>query len=285
MADPDFPAAPEPLLWIPSDAGRPLYTSHHLKPGWRAWTAAAVIWAIAFLVELRTFTVATALAGSVIPVGIVIVGICYGLLASARFRVCERGLVMDRLYARRGAYVLPYATIDPATVRVHTHIRRIPYRYSATQAALRWKAHPLMADYVTASQATAAWVGLRRPLNIRSAPGIRYDISFRGLHPVLASPAYRAKPATRQVPARAPTLLHVWSTAAQDPVLRPVISYHGVPVIRWFIGTDHPEKLLPELERVMTAAGIPGAAGLAGRGLAQRYDEQPRTIPADAAWW
>jgi hypothetical protein len=285
MAEPDSLPAPEPLLWTPSDAGRPLHTSHHRTPGWRAWIAAAVIWAAVFLVELRTSTIAMAVAGSVIPVGIVIVGVGVGFAASARFRVCERGLVMDTLYGTRGLYVVPYATIDPASVRVHTHVRRVRYRYKARQAVLRWAAHPPMAGYVIASQAIRRWAGPPRPLNIRGAPGIRYGISFRGLHPVLASPAYRARPATRRAPAPAPALLHVWSTAAKDPVLRPVISYRGVPVMRWFIGTSHPEKLLPELERAMTAAGIPGAAGLAGRGMADPYVEQARVIPADPALW
>ncbi len=284
MSGPDSPSAPEPLLWTPSDAGRPLFTGHHLKPGWRAWIAAAVIWAIVFLLEVRTSPIATAVAGSVIPVA-VIVGACFGFLASARFRVCDRGLVMDTRCARHRVYVVPYATIDPASVRVYTHIRRVPYRYNAAQAVRRWTAHPPMADYVATSQTVRQWAGVPRPLNLRGAPGIRYAISFRGLHPVLASPAYRARPATRQVPAPAPTVLRVWSAAAKDPVLRPVISYHGVPVVRWFIGTDHPEKLLPELERAMTAAGIPGAAGLAGRGVADPYDERPRTIPADPAFW
>lgn len=274
------------VLWHRQNAGKPLHTSHHLFPGRSSWIAALVIWTCIFLLAWHGGHDAEgALSASAFAVVIVIIIPFYGFLASARLQSCERGIVMDTLHADRGAYIVPFATIDPASFRVHTHVRRLPYRYNAIQAKTRWNEHPAMAEYVRGSQTARLWAGPPIPLNIRGAPAIKYNISFRGLHPVLASPSYRAKAATGIVPARTPALLAAYNVAITDPALRDVVDYDGYPAMRWCIGTNHPEKLLRQIEDAMTRAGVPGAAGLTERALADVYDEQPNTIPADPALW
>jgi hypothetical protein len=273
------------VLWHRENAGKPLHTSHHLFPGRSSWVAAIIIWAFLFLLAWHGHNAEEALSVSAFALVIVLIIPFYGFLASARFRSCERAIVLDILYAGRSAYIVPFATIDPASFRVHTHWKRLPYRYKPLLAKATWAEHPAMAEYVLNSHDARWWTGHPTALNVRGAPYSKYCISFRGLHPVLASPAYRAKAATGVVPARTPALLAAYNAAITDPDLRDVVAYDGYPAMRWCIGTSHPEKLLRQIEDAMTRAGAPGAAGLTDRALADVYDEQPRTIPADPALW
>jgi hypothetical protein len=55
--------------------------------------------------------------------------------------------------------------------------------------------------------------------------------------------------------------------------------------MRWFLATDHPERMLAAVEEAMVAAGFADAAGMTKRAMADPYMEQPRTIPADPALW
>jgi hypothetical protein len=209
-------------------------------------------------------------------------------VAAVRVTVCERALIMDTLLPPGRSYVVPYEALDPSSVILHSppaHSSQ-PYKLRASGEG-KWP-DPAMNRYIAASQ-SQSMLTRPAPLNVRAASWIHYGISFRGLHPVLASPYYRAKGITRllgrQIPPRLPGLMQAWYAVRESPRYRTAVSYHDYPVIRWVLRTEHPERLLRALENAMVSGGFPDAAGMTDRALSRPYAGKPRVIPDDPAVW
>jgi hypothetical protein len=235
-------------------------------------------------------------AGALVPalymLVIVAVGLAYpfAALVGTRIRVCERGLVIGTLPGKRNRFFIPYATIDPGSAMVHPVPRRGgAYRYkpiAVMNATYPW---PGMSGLVLATCPVRPRFGTGlpygQPLNVWGAPYSRHGISFRGLHPVFASPWWRTRPAVRDHPPRAQWVLGALRPLLDHAELRRVVSRNDQPMMRWMIGTDRPERLLRMIEEAMVAAGVPGAEGFAGRALSHPYDRPPKDIPADPDLW
>jgi hypothetical protein len=282
----EHPEAPDPgaALWQPAQAGAVRYRVHHLAPRRRAWRLVAGVMAVfAPVAVLFGFSggpwgigvLEAAWTLLILPQALIIFGL-------TRIRVCERALVLDRMFAGT-AYVIPYATIDPASVMIDWKPKwgsAFRYRIGTGHKDYPWAA---MAHYVIASQTVLTRTSWKspQPLNVRRAPWSRCLVSARGLHPLLASVHYRAK----NHGGRMRLMFQAWIETRQLAELRPVTTFGGVPVMRWLLGSDHPEKLLAEIEHAMVAAGFSGASGLTARALATSYDQPPKTVPADPALW
>ena len=215
----------------------------------------------------------------------------FAATVGARIRVCENGLIVSTAGGRRGQYFIPYATIDPGSVMVHPVPKRGgSYRYKPA-AAMNEELYPwpAMSRFILATcPLRPRWqsgLPYGSPLNLWRAPYSRHGISFRALHPVFASPWWRARPAERGHPARAQWVLGALRPLLEYPELVPVLVHREQPVMRWMFGTDRPEELLGAIEQAMTAAGVPGAAGFAARALARPYDRPEKDIPADPQLW
>jgi hypothetical protein len=283
-----------PFLWKLDDAGKVLYSERICKLNRRTWAVIAAL--LAFMLP---FAVIVAVAGPQLLIfsavllqaawtAIIVIPITVMML-TMRVRVCERGLIVETTVLWHFVAIIPYAAIDPATVMVHWRsLRAAIYRYRFMTAASRKYPWPGMVSYILVSQTglRIRFSGPPSPLNVFASPSTPLGISFRGMHPVLASPRYRDKGSRRGGKGRGVLALEAWNGVRQIPELKDVVTYCGVPVMRWVIGTDNPEHLLRELENAMVAAGIPDAAGLTDRALANPWpDLPPRSIPADPALW
>jgi hypothetical protein len=214
------------------------------------------------------------------------------MVLSVRFLVCEHGLVISALGGQRNQFFIPYATIDTASVMHHPVARRGgSYRYKPVALAQEEYPWPPMRDYLLADcplkprLSFSAGPRFGSPLNLWRAPHNRHAVSFRALHPVFASPYWRARPPVRDLPARAQWVLRELRRLLRYPELVPVLVHRDQPVMRWMLGSNRPSELLTVIEQAMTAAGVPGAAGFAARALARPYDRPPRDIPADPQLW
>ncbi len=279
-----------PVLWTRGDAGRVLYTNHHLRLNGRGLLAV-----LAFFLVVALITVLPAVLTSGVSVGVpiivvlVVAGVAWGAAVSAvRVRICERALVMDSPFLKRRSFVVPYATLDPNSVILHSPQSHAWYPYRLRNSGQGKWPDPAMNGYIAVTQAIGRLTSAN-PLNVRAASWIHYAVSFRGLHPVLASPYYRAKGQTRRVGVRlSPRLLalmETWAVVRGIPQYRHAVAYRDYPVIRWIISTDHPERLLRALEQAMISAGFPGAAGMTDRVVSHPYASKPRVIPDDPAVW
>lgn len=285
-----LPPELQPVLWTPHDAGPVLYTSHHVRLNRRG-----LLGLLLFLLFTALIIVLPAILTSGVSAGIpgiallVVVGIGWGAGVSAmRVRICERALILDTPFLKSRPFVVPYATLDPDSVLLHSPQAHAWYPYRLRNSGEGKWPDPAMNGYIAVTQAIRRLTPAN-PLNVRAASWIHYGVSFRGLHPVLASPYYRAKgPARRlgvRLPPRLPVLMETWEKVRDMPRYRHAVSYHGYPVIRWIISSEHPERLLRALENAMIGSGVPGAAGMTDRALARPYASKPRTIPDDPAVW
>jgi hypothetical protein len=293
MTSGDF-AEPAVLIRTEAEAGRVRRVVHPLRLNPRGLAGFLVAWlclpVIVFLVALAGHT------GALVPALYLLViaaaGIAYpfAALTGTRIRICEQGLIVSTWPGKRNRFFIPYATIDPGSAMVHPVPRRGgAYRYKATTALNADYPWPAMARLVLATcpvrPRLAVGPPYGQPLNVWGAPYSRHGISFRGLHPVFASPWWRTRPAVRGHPARAQWVLGALRPLLDRPELLPVVIHNDQPVMRWMFGTDRPELLLGAIEEAMVAAGVPGAGGFAGRALGCPYDRPPKDIPADPGLW
>jgi len=187
-------------------------------------------------------------------------------------------------------FFIPYSTIDPGSVMVHPVPRRGgAYRYKPVAAMNEAYPWPAMSKLILATCPVRprflSGVPYGQPLNVWGAPYSKHGISFRGLHPVFASPWWRSRPAVRGHPARAQWALGALRPLLDYPELRPVVIHDDQLVIRWMFGTDRPDLLLGAIEEAMVAARVPGAQGFTARALGTPYDRPPKEIPADPRLW
>jgi hypothetical protein len=291
------PAFPEPAVLIGSvaEAGRvrqvirPGRLNARAAGGWlAAWlflpvvAAAISLGAHAGLVPFLVLLVVAALA----------LAFPFAAVLGVRFQVCEHGLVISGLGGQKNQFFVPYATIDTNSVMFHPVARRSgSYRYQPVALAQETYPWPAMPGYLLADcplKPRLAFGGGPRfgsPFNLWRAPHNRHVISFRALHPVFASPYWRARPAVRDLPPRGQWVLRELSRLLQHPELVPVLVYRDQPMMRWMLGTNQPTELLTAIEQAMTAAGVPGAAGFGGRAVARPYDRPQKDIPADPQLW
>jgi hypothetical protein len=277
------------IMWSPTDAGRTLYTSHYGRLNRRGVTILLTAFMIMCLVTVLPAWLAHGGvdAAELLPLPVLTVGACGLWISSMRIRLCEHGLIVEPFrLIKSSSYVVPYDTIDPDSVLVAAPGSQVAFPYNVVGSRL-WGNH-VMKRYVDLSQKSYIMAIVPNPMNIFGAPGSRYQVTFRGLHPVIAGPRWRFRGSTNTltgVPSRLEGLMHNWALLTTDPTFGPAVTARGVPAIRWFIGTDHPEPLLRALEAAMTAAGIPGAAGLADRALASPVFYKRRTLPDNPAQW
>jgi hypothetical protein len=290
MPDTREPIQPDPraVLWTPQDAGAVRYTVRHLKPSRRAWKFTVLLLLLFLPIAVITGILGQPLDGLWLELAwaVVIVVPILLVFSASRVLVCERALVFDRM-ARRSAYVVPYATIDPATPMIDWRPAwGAAYKYKVTGQPKRypWTA---MGRYVAVTQSRLRQgpFSTPTPLNVRRAPYSRCVICVRGLHPVLASLHYRGRRSDGQLGKRAALVVGAWEETRQSPTLLPVTTFGGAPVMRWLVGTDQPAELLRELEQAMIAAGFTHANGLTAHALARPYEQPARSIPADPGLW
>jgi hypothetical protein len=219
-------------------------------------------------------------------------GIAYPFAAvtGTRIRICDHGLIVSTIPGQRSRFFIPYATIDPRSVMVHpVPARGGSYRYKPIAAEHEKYPWPAMSRFILAAcpvrPRSLSGEPYGQPLNVWRAPYSKHWISFRGLHPVFASPWWRTRPAVRGHPARAQWVLGAMRPLLDYPELRPVLIHNDQPVMRWMFGTDQPEQLLRAIEEAMVAARMPEAQGFAARALANVYDRPPKDIPADPQLW
>lgn len=293
---PPEPAAfPEPavLIQTEAEAGQ---VRQVLQP-FRLTARAVAGWLIAWLfLPVIVLLIGLGAHAGVTPflylLVIAAVGLAYPFAAvvGTRIRVCEHGLIVSTTGGQRSRYFIPYATIDTSSAMVHPVARRAGYyRYRPVAAATAEYPWPAMSDFILAACPLRPRLALGppygSPLNLWRAPHTRHAISFRGLHPVFASPWWRTRPAVRGHPARAQWVLGALRRLLAYPELVPVLIHHDQPVMRWMLGTNRPEELLGAIGQAMTAAGVPGAEGFAARALARPYDRPEKDIPADPQLW
>jgi hypothetical protein len=289
----DF-AEPKVLIGTAAEAGRVRQVVYPLRLNGRGLAGFLAAWlflpAVVFLAALAGS------AGALVPALYMLViaaaALAYPLaaLTRTRIRVCERGLIIDALPGKRNRFFIPYATIDPGSAMVHPVPRRGgAYRYKPVTALTETYPWPAMSGLILATcplrPRLAVGEPYGQPLNIWGAPYSKHGISFRGLHPVFASPWWRARPAARGNPPRAQWVLGALRPLLDHRELRPVLIRDDQPVMRWMLGTDRPEQLLAAIEEAMVAAGVPGAAGLAAVAIGRPYDRPPKDIPADPELW
>ena len=282
------------LIRTEADAGRVRQTVHPFRLNGRGLAGFLAAWLCLPVIVLLIALAAG--AGALVPalylLVIAAVGLAYPFAATVgtRIRICERGLIVSTIPGKRTSFFIPYATIDPGSVMVHPVPRRGgAYRYKPIAAMKEDYPWPAMSSLILATcpvrprfQAGAPY---GQPLNVWGAPYSRHGISFRGLHPVFASPWWRARPAVRGHPPRAQWVLGAVRSLLDHPELIPVLIHNDQPVMRWMLGTDRPAELLGAIEAAMMAAGLPGAKGLADRALKSPYDRSPKDIPADPRLW
>jgi hypothetical protein len=290
----DFPE-PTVLIATADEAGRVRRTIYPLRLNSRGLAGFLVAWLILPAIVLVT-GLASGAAGALVVALYMLAGatvlIAYplGAYAGTRIRVCERGLIVSSLPRKRTRFFIPYATIDTGSVMVHPVPRRGgAYRYKALTAMTEEYPWPAMSRLVIATcpvrPRLAAGRSYGQPLNVWGAPYSKHGISFRAVHPVFASPWWRARPAVRGHPARAQWVLGTLRPLLDYPELLPIMLHDDQPVMRWMFGTDRPDQLLEAIEEAMTVAGIPGAQGFTARALAHPYDRPPKDIPADPELW
>ena len=288
-----FPEPPA-LIRNEAEAGRVRQTVHPLRLNGRGLVGFLIAW---LFLPLIVFLIALgAGAGALVPalylLVIAAVGLAYPFAAivRTRIRICEHGLIVSTLPGKRARFFIPYATIDPGSVMVHPVPRRGgAYRYKALTALTEDYPWPAMSKLILATCPVRPRFSFGppygQPLNIWGAPYSKHGISFRGLHPVFASPWWRARPAVRGFPPRAQWVLSAMRPLLDYPELIPVVFHNDQPVMRWMFGTDQPAQLLMAIEEAMVAAQVPGAPGFAARALNTPYDRSPKEIPADPSLW
>ena len=289
----DFPE-PAVLIRTAADAGRVRQTIHPFRLNGRGLVGFLIAWlilpVIVFLIALASG------AGALVPalylLVIAAVGLAYPFAAvvGTRIRICDYGLIVSTLPGKRARFFIPYSTIDPGSGMLHPVPRRGgAYRYKPIAAMNETYPWPAMSRFILATCPVRprflSGVPYGQPLNVWGAPYSKHGISFRGLHPVFASPWWRTRPAVRGHPARAQWVLGALRPLLDNPELRPVLIHNDQPVTRWMFGTDRPDVLLGAIEEGMVAAGIPGAHGFAARTHATPYDRPPKDIPADPRLW
>jgi hypothetical protein len=287
---------PEPAVLVrtEAEAGRVRQTVHPLRLNGRGLAGFLTAWlclpVIVFLIALAGS------AGALVPALYLLViaaaGLAYPLvaLAGTRVRICEHGLIVSTLPGKRARFFIPYATIDPGSVMLHPVPRRGgAYRYKPLTAMNEAYPWPAMSKLILATcpvrPRLLPGMPYGQPLNIWGAPYSKHGISFRGLHPVFASPWWRTRPAVRGYPPRAQWVLSALRPLLDRPELIPVVTHDDQPVMRWMFGTDRPDRLLNAIEEAMVAAQVPGAEGFAARALSSPYDRPPKDIPADPRLW
>ncbi|WP_141955368.1 hypothetical protein [Actinoallomurus bryophytorum] len=286
---------PESLIQSVAQAGAVRSTIYPLKPNRRGWAGIAAFWLV-LPVTVLVISLAASVHGALDPffimLGIATLGVLYPVLAlvRTRIRICEHGLIVDSVPGRSRRFLIPYLTIDSGSVMVHpTPSRGGAYRYKPLTAATKRYPWPGLDRFVLAACPLRPKISLGppygQPLNIWGAPYSRHGISFRALHPVFASPWWRARPAVRDHPPRAQWVLGTLRMLLDRPELRPVLVFNDQPVMRWMFGTDRPEDLLREIETAMVASGVAEAAGFAAHAMANPYDRPPRDIPDDPQLW
>lgn len=289
---------PEPpsLIANEAEAGRVRQTVYPLRLNGRGLAGFLIAWlflpVIVFLVALAGGSTGGALVPALYILVIAAVGLAYpfAALVGTRIRICEHGLIISTLPGKRARFFIPYATIDPRSVMVHPVPRRGgAYRYKALTALNEDYPWPAMSKLILATCPVRPRVSVGppygQPLNVWGAPYSRHGISFRGLHPVFASPWWRARPPVRGHPARAQWVLSGIRPLLDYPEWIPIVWHNDQPVMRWMLGTDRPVDLLNAIEAAMVAAQVPGAENLTARGLANVYDRPPKDIPADPNLW
>jgi hypothetical protein len=298
---------PEPAMLIKNaaEAGPVRTTVHPLRLNGRGVAGFGIAWlclpVIVFLVGLAGS--AGALVPALYMLVIAAVGLAYPLAAliGTRIRICENGLVVSTLTGKRGRFFIPYASIDMGSVMVHPVPRRGgANRYKALTALREDYPWPAMSELILATCPVRPRIAVGppygQPLNVWGAPYSKHGISFRALHPVFASPWWRARPAIQlsasrwgrramQHPARAQWVLSAMRPLLNYPGLVPVVIHNDQPMMRWMFGTDRPDQLLRVIEEAMVAAGVPGAHGFTARALASPYDRPPTEIPAEPELW
>lgn len=290
----DFPE-PTVLIATADEAGRVRRTIYPLRLNRRGLAGFLVAWLILPAIVLVT-GLASGAAGALVVALYMLAGatvlIAYplGAYARTRIRVCEHGLIVSSLPRKRTRFFIPYATIDTGSVMVHPVPRRGgAYRYKALTAMTEEYPWPAMSRLIIATcpvrPRLATGPSYGQPLNVWGAPYSKHGISFRAMHPVFASPWWRARSAVRGHPARAQWVLGTLRPLLDYPELLPIMLHDDQPVMRWMFGTDRPDQLLDAIEEAMTAAGIPGAQGFTAHALAHPYDRPRKDIPADPELW
>jgi hypothetical protein len=287
---------PEPavLLRTEAEAGQVRQTVHPFRLNRRGLAGFLVAWlflpVVVFLVALAGG------AGALVPALYILVIAAVGLaypfaaLVGARIRMCEHGLILSTLPRGRASFFIPYTTIDTGSVMVHPVPRRGgAWRYKPMTAMNEGYPWPAMSQLILATCPVRprflSGAPYGQPLNVWGAPYSKHGISFRGLHPVFASPWWRARPAVRGHPARAQWVLGALRPLLEYPELIPVMIHQDQPMMRWMLGTDRPAQLLEAIENAMVADRVPGAEGFAARALSSPYDRSPKDIPTDPRLW
>jgi hypothetical protein len=284
---------PAPLIGSEAQAGRVRQVVYPFRLNARGAVGWLVAWlflpVVVLLISLAAHAGITAFLYLLV---IAAVGLAYPFAATVgtRVRVCEYGLIVSTVGGQRSRFFIPYATIDPGSAMVHPVPRRGgDYRYKPAAAMTAGYPWPAMSKFILATcplrPRFLSGLPYGSPLNLWRAPYSRHGISFRGLHPVFASPWWRARRAERGHPARAQWVLGALRPLLEYPELVPVVVHHDQPMMRWMIGTDRPEELLGAIEQAMAAAGVPGAQGFAARALTRPYDRPQQEIPADPQLW
>jgi hypothetical protein len=286
-------AFPEPAVLIKTaaGAGRVRQVVHPFRLNARGAAGWLVAWlAVPVVVLLISLGVHAGAAPFLYLLVIAAAALAYPFAATSgmRIRVCERGLIVSTLPGGRSRFFIPYATIDPDSAMVHPVPRRGgDYRYQPAAAMTATYPWPAMSKFILATcplrPRFLSGLPYGSPLNVWRAPYSRQAVSFRGLHPVFASPWWRARPAVRGHSARAQWVLGALRPLLEYPELVPVVMHHDQPVMRWMFGTDRPEELLGAIEQAMTAAGVRGAEGFTAR--ARLYDRPQKEIPAVPRLW
>ena len=270
-------------------------TIYPLKPNGRGWAGIAAFWLV-LPTTVLVISLAASVHGALVPffimLGITTLGVLYPVLALVRTRIraCQHGLIVDTVHGKSYRYFIPYSTIDYGSAMVHpTPSRGGAYRYKGLTALTTRYPWPGLDRFVLAACPLRPRFSVGppygQPLNVWGAPYSRHGISFRALHPVFASPWWRARPAVRDHPPRAQWVLGTLRVLLDRPELRPVLMFNDQPVMRWMFGTDRPEDLLREIETAMVASGVSGAAGFATRAMANPYDRPPKEVPDDPQLW
>jgi hypothetical protein len=289
-------AFPEPavLIGTATEAGRVRRTVYPFRLNGRGLAGFLVAWlclpVIVLLIGLAAG--AEALVPALYMLVIAAVGLAYPFAAviGTRIRICEHGLIVSTLPGKQTRFFIPYATIDPGSVMVHPVPRRGgTYRYKPVAAMGEDYPWPAMSKLILATCPVRprflSGEPYGQPLNVWRAPYSKHGISFRGLHPVFASPWWRTRPAKRGHLARAQWVLGALRPLLDYPELLPVVIHNDQPVMRWMLGTDRPDLLLGAIEEAMVAARVPSAQGFAARALNSPYDRPPKDIPADPSLW
>lgn len=301
MADPSGSAVtggkfPEPAMVIQNaaEAGRVRQTVHPLRLNGRGLAGFLVAWlCLPVIVGLIALGAGVeALTPALYMLAVATVGLAYpfSALVGTRIRICEHGLIISARPRKRTTFFIPYTTIDPGSAMVHPVPRRGgAYRYKALTALTKDYPWPAMSRFIVANCPVRprfqSGPPYGAPLNIWGAPYGKHGISFRGLHPVFASPWWRSRPPVRGHPARAQWVLGAMRPLLDYPELVPIMIRDDQPMMRWMLGTDRPAELLRAVEDAMVADAVPGAEGFAARALGSPYDRPPKDIPADPDLW